>query len=106
MYESRSVLTVKAPAISQSVVRPLTEEDLSQRLTTIKQEVLSRSTLEPMITKYNLYQPERLSGTPMELIIDRMRKAIVIEPVKNDKEEVAGFAISYRDRQVRNRPVP
>lgn len=97
-YESKTVLTVKPPTISQSVVRPLTEEDLSQRLTTISQEVLSRSTLEPMITKYNLYQTERISGTPMELIIDRMRKTIVIEPEKNDKEEVAAFKISYRDR--------
>ncbi len=98
IYESRSVLTVKPPTISQSVVRPLTEEDLSQRLTTISQEVMSRSTLEPMITKYNLYQSDRISGTPMELIIDKMRKAILVEPEKNDKEEVAAFKITYRDR--------
>jgi succinoglycan biosynthesis transport protein ExoP len=98
VYESKTVLTVKPPTISQTVVRPLTEEDLSQRLTTLNQEVLSRSTLEPMITKYNLFQPERVSGTPMELIIDKMRKSIVIEPQKNDKEEVAAFSIAYRDR--------
>jgi polysaccharide chain length determinant protein (PEP-CTERM system associated) len=99
IYESRTVLTVKPPTISQSVVRPLTEEDLSQRLTTISQEVLSRSTLEPMITKYNLFQSERASGTPMELLIDKMRRSIVVEPEKNDKEEVAAFKLSYRDRE-------
>ena len=99
IYESRTVLTVKAPTISQSVVRPLTDEDLSQRLTTISQEVMSRSTLEPMVTKYNLFQSERTAGFPMELIIDKMRKSITIEPEKNDKEEVAAFKISYRDRE-------
>src|SRR5262249_28568419 len=67
--------------------------------TTLNQEVLSRSTLEPMITKYNLYQNERIAGFPMELLIDKMRKAIVIEPQKNDKEEVAAFSIAYRDRE-------
>jgi succinoglycan biosynthesis transport protein ExoP len=99
IYESRTVLTVKPPTISQTVVRPLTEEDLSQRLTTLNQEVLSRSTMEPMIAKYNLFQTERAAGFPMELIIDKMRKSIVIEPQKNDKEEVAAFSISYRDRE-------
>jgi polysaccharide chain length determinant protein (PEP-CTERM system associated) len=99
VYESRSVLTVKPSTISSTVVRPLTEEDLSQRLTTLNQEVLSRSTLEPMIAKYNLYQNERIAGFPMELLIDKMRKSIVIEPQKNDKEEVAAFSISYRDRE-------
>jgi polysaccharide chain length determinant protein (PEP-CTERM system associated) len=99
VYESRSVLTVKPSTISPTVVRPLTEEDLSQPLTTLNQEVLSRSTLEPMIAKYNLYQNERIAGFPMELLIDKMRKAIVIEPQKNDKEEVAAFSISYRDRE-------
>lgn len=99
VYESRSVLTVKPPTIAASVVRPLTEEDLSQRLTTLNQEVMSRSTLEPMITKYNLYQNERIAGFPMELLIDKMRKAIVLEPQKNDKEEVAAFSIAYRDRE-------
>lgn len=97
-YESKSVLTIKPPTISQVVVRPLSEADLSQRLTTLNQEVLSRSTLEPMITKYNLFQQERISGVPMELIIDSMRKKIVLEPQKNDREEVAAFSISYRDR--------
>lgn len=97
-YESKSVLTIKPPTISQSVVRSLSEADLSQRLTTLNQEVMSRSTLEPMITKYNLFQSERIAGMPMELLIDSMRKKITIEPQKNDREEVAAFSISYRDR--------
>jgi polysaccharide chain length determinant protein (PEP-CTERM system associated) len=98
IYESKTVLTVRPPTISSTAVQPLNEQDLSQRLTAIKQGVLSRSTLEPMIAKYNLFQPERASNTPMELIIDKFMKTIVVEPEKNDKDEVVGFKISYRDR--------
>ncbi|HNQ15176.1 MAG TPA: Wzz/FepE/Etk N-terminal domain-containing protein, partial [Pyrinomonadaceae bacterium] len=54
VYESKTLLTVKPPTISDIVVKPLTDEDLSQRLQTINQEVLSRSSLEPMITKFDL----------------------------------------------------
>ena len=65
IYESTSLLTVKPPTISSNLVQSLTNEDLSQRLQTINQEVLSRSSLEPMVQKYDLYKQERDSGLPM-----------------------------------------
>src|SRR5206468_6812455 len=71
IYESTSLLTVKPPTISSNLVQSLSSEDLSQRLTTISQEVQSRSSLEPMVQKYDLYKVERSNGVPMELIIDK-----------------------------------
>ena len=84
VYESKTLLTVKPPQISEKVVQSLSDEDLSQRLQSINQEVLSRSSLEPMITKYDLFKLERNSGMDMALIIDKMRKNIVVEPEKTD----------------------
>lgn len=98
LYESTTLLTVKPPTISTNLVQSLTNEDLSQRLQTMNQEVLSRSVLEPMITKYDLYKPERESGMPIELIIDRMYKAIKVELDETGNEKVAAFRIRYRDR--------
>jgi succinoglycan biosynthesis transport protein ExoP len=99
VYESKTLLTVKPPQISDKVVQPLSDEDLSQRLQTINQEVLSRSSLEPMITKYNLFESERNSGMDTALIVDKMRKNIIVEPEKTDNEKLAAFRISYRDRR-------
>jgi len=98
VYESTSLLTVKPPTISSNLVQSLTNEDLSQRLQTINQEVLSRSSLEPMIQKYDLYKPERAAGMPTELIVQKMTAAtkVVLDESGNDK--VAAFRISYRDR--------
>jgi polysaccharide biosynthesis transport protein len=97
-YESTTLLTLKPPTISEKVVQSLSNEDLSQRLQTINQEVLSRSSLEPMITKYKLFETERAAGMDMALIIEKMRNAIKVEPEKSDNEKVAAFRISYRDR--------
>lgn len=97
IYESTTLLTVKPPTISTNLVQALTNEDLSQRLQTINSEVLSRSVLEPMVTKYDLYKPERDSGMPMELIIDRMYKAIKVEPEESGNDKVAAFRIRYRN---------
>jgi polysaccharide chain length determinant protein (PEP-CTERM system associated) len=99
VYESKTLLTVKPPQISDKVVQPLSDEDLSQRLQSISQEVLSRSSLEPMIAKYNLFESERNSGLDTALIVDKMRKNIVVEVEKSDSEKLAAFRISYRDRK-------
>jgi len=99
VYESKTLLTVKPPTISQKVVESLTDEDLSQRLQTINTEILSRNSLEPMISKYNLFKLERDAGEPMELIVAKMSKNIVVETEKNDEDrKTAAFKITYRDR--------
>ena len=98
IYESTSLLTVKPPTISSNLVQSLSNEDLSQRLSTINQEVLSRSSLEPMVQKYDLYKPERDAGLPMELIIEKMYKNINVDLEETGTEKVAAFRIRYRDR--------
>ncbi len=99
VYESKTLLTVKPPTISDKVVQSLTDEDLSQRLQTINTEVLSRNSLEPMIVKYKLFQLEKDAGMDMALIVERMYKNIVVEPERTDDDKkIAAFKITYRDR--------
>lgn len=98
IYESTSLLTVKPPTISSNLVQSLTNEDLSQRLQTINQEVLSRSSLEPMVQKYDLYKAERQSGMPMELVVEKMYKNIKVDLEDSGSEKIAAFRIRYRDR--------
>lgn len=98
IYESTSLLTVKPPTISSNLVMSLSNEDLSQRLATINQEVLSRSSLEPMVQKYDLYKLERATGVPMELIVEKMYKNIKVDLEDSGNEKVAAFRIRYRDR--------
>ncbi|MET0752501.1 MAG: Wzz/FepE/Etk N-terminal domain-containing protein, partial [Pyrinomonadaceae bacterium] len=99
VYESKTVLTVKPPTISEKVVQSLTDEDLSQRLQTINTEVLSRNSLEPMIAKYELFKLEKEAGMDTALIIEKMYKNITVDVEKNDNDQkVASFSIKYRDR--------
>ncbi|MCB1022755.1 MAG: hypothetical protein KDB79_00090 [Acidobacteria bacterium] len=98
VYESKTVLTVKAPTISDKVVQSLSDSDVSQRIENINTRVLSRTSLEPMIAKYDLFKIERNAGMPLELIVDRMRRNIKVELVRTDYDKIASFQISYRDR--------
>lgn len=98
MYESKTTLTLKPPQISDKVVQSLTEDDLSQRVQTMNQEILSRSNLEPMVSKYKLFENERAAGMPMELVVEKMFRSITVELEKGDDAKVTGFKILYRDR--------
>ena len=98
MYQSTTSLTLRPAQISTKIVDPITEEDLSQRIQSMNQEILSRTSLEPLVTKYKLFEQDMTSGVPMELIIERMRKNLTVEPEKAEDNKVTGFRITYKDR--------
>ena len=98
VYESVTLIVVKPSTLPNSVVPTVTEETLTRELTSISQVVTSRSSLQPLMEKYDLYHEERLRGEPMELLIDQMRKQIKVEVNTSRNEITNGFNITYRGR--------
>src|SRR6266508_1746983 len=98
VYESVTLIVVKPSTLPNSVVPTITEDSLTRQLTSIAQVVTSRSSLEPLVNKYEVYKPERLRGEPMELIIDMMRKDIKVEVNTSRNDITNGFNITFRGR--------
>src|ERR1700730_7750338 len=98
VYESVTLIVVKPSTLPNSVVPTITEETLTRELTGISQVVTSRSSLQPLMEKYDLYHEERLRGEPMELLIDQMRKQIKVEVNTSRNDITNGFNITYRGR--------
>jgi polysaccharide chain length determinant protein (PEP-CTERM system associated) len=98
IYESSTLIVVKPSTLPNTVVPTITEETLTRELTSISQVVTSRSSLQPLLEKYNLYHDERLRGEPMETLIDMMRKQIKVEVNTSRNEITNGFNITYRGR--------
>lgn len=80
-YTSQTLVLVARPSVSEEVVKHVVTEDFTQRLAAMKGKILSRSRLEPVIEKFNLYAPDR-SKVHMEDLIDRLRGAITITPLE------------------------
>ncbi len=95
IYESVTLIVVKPSTLPNTVVPTITEETLTRELTGISQVVTSRSSLQPLMEKYDLYHEERLRGEPMELLIDQMRKQIKVEVNTSRNEITNGFNITY-----------
>src|SRR6266852_4045533 len=98
VYESVTLIVVKPSTLPNSVVPTIEEETLTRELTGISQVVTSRSSLQPLMEKYDLYKEERRRGEPMELLIDAMRKQIKVEVNTSNHEITNGFNITYRGR--------
>ena len=71
VYESSTLIVVKPSTLPSGVV-PTMADDMTRQLTNISQVVTSRSSLEPLIVKYDLYRAERLRGEPMEVMLEMM----------------------------------
>lgn len=101
VYESVTLIVVKPSTLPNSVVPSMTEDSLTRQLAGISQVVTSRSSLEPLVVKYDLYASERSRGEPMEAVIDTMRRDIKVAVNTSRNDITNAFNISYRGRNPR-----
>ncbi|HEY6119999.1 MAG TPA: Wzz/FepE/Etk N-terminal domain-containing protein, partial [Pyrinomonadaceae bacterium] len=98
IYESSTLIVVKPSTLPTAVVPTVTDDSLTRQLTNIAQVVTSRSSLEPLVQKYELYKAERLRGEPMEATINTIRRDIKVEVNTSRNDITNGFNISFRYR--------
>jgi polysaccharide chain length determinant protein (PEP-CTERM system associated) len=95
-YESNTFLTITPPQISEKVAPSLTDDDLSLRLRSINQTLLSRTFLESIVNTYDLFRNERELGVPVEALVEKLKSRITIELKESDERKVLGLRITYR----------
>lgn len=79
-YKSQTLVLVQPPTISAKIVEPVDAADVSQRLASMQQQILSRSRLEPLIRQYGLFSKD-VNQVSMDGLVDRLQKAIEVSPV-------------------------
>src|SRR5215472_1883446 len=96
-YTSQTLVLVARPAVPEEYVKPVVTEDLTQRLASMKGEILSRTRLQLVVEKFNLYAEDR-PKLHMEDLIERLRAAIVITPLEAmpgiQYANVPGFSVN------------
>lgn len=96
-YTSTTMVLVEQPTVPIEYVKPVVNDDLNHRLASMKEQVLSRSRLQPIIEKLNLY-PEQRGKAHMEELEDTLRKAVEVElmqPMPGSlNKQPPGFQIS------------
>jgi polysaccharide chain length determinant protein (PEP-CTERM system associated) len=95
-YISQTLVLVEQQKVPDSYVKPVITEDLSGRLATMREQILSRSRLQPIIERFNLFANSKMT---MDDRIDQTRKNIEIKPIQSEIARTGGlpgFFISFK----------
>jgi polysaccharide chain length determinant protein (PEP-CTERM system associated) len=88
-YRAKTVILVRVQKVAENYVRSTIVEPVTSRLSTISQEILSRTRLERIIKEFNLY-PDKINRLTMEEIVEIMKGKLDIKVRQPD-----AFSISF-----------
>jgi polysaccharide chain length determinant protein (PEP-CTERM system associated) len=92
-FQSQTLVLIEQQKVPEDYVKPVVEEDISSRLASMKEQILSRSRIEPIINQYNLYAK---SGNSMDDRVSMMQKAIGIKAIPAGQSGgIPGFYITF-----------
>jgi polysaccharide chain length determinant protein (PEP-CTERM system associated) len=95
-YRASTSIMVVPQRVPENYVRPTVTADVTERLQTISQQILSRTRLERIIEEFDLYRDERKTAI-MEDIVEKMRKDISLNagaPARKG-QDTSSFTISF-----------
>lgn len=106
IYRSSATVLIEGQQVPEALVRSTVTGDLEVRLTSISQEILSQSRLEPLINRLGLYADLRQGesrGPLMEAAIAQMQNDVSLElresAARGPHRTTIAFALSYRGRE-------
>jgi polysaccharide chain length determinant protein (PEP-CTERM system associated) len=96
-YKSQTLVLVDQATVPSDIVKPVVTEDLNNRLSSMREQILSRSRLEPMIDKFGLYTADR-GKVHVEDLVERLRISIEVKPLEvmpgTQNRNLPGFSVN------------
>src|SRR5258707_13525518 len=108
-YLSQAVVKIVPEQVPQNMVQSAINQQMSDRINSMAQTILSRTVLTTIINSFGLYQRER-SRMPIEDVVEQMKGAIQIQPVASptgtaDRLPAFEVSFSYDNRLMAQRVV-
>jgi len=99
VYKATTLILVQPQRVPESYVHTTITDSVTGQLSTISQEILSRTRLEKVIQEFNLYSDIR-KVLSLEEVVERMRKAVEVKVQTNPQNERTqnSFSISFEGK--------
>jgi len=98
LYEASTLILVQRQRVPENLVQPVVTSDIEYRISTISQQIMSRSNLEKVIERFKLFPGADSRGVFMEDKIADLRKRINVEVSRSKRDRDAdAFTISFQD---------
>lgn len=105
-YKSTATILIEEQEIPSDLVRSTITSYADQRIETIKQQVMSRTTLWKVVEQYGLY-PDQRRAAPVEEVVKRFTKDISVDVISADvvdkrtqhpTKATIAFTVAYQSR--------
>lgn len=101
-YTAQALILVEGQKVPANMVQPIVSEDLTERVATLQEQVLSQSRLQPVVER--LY-PEK-NSQQVAAMIDGIRQSMSVEPVMTDLSAIGAAATKPGGVKPGTSPVP
>lgn len=95
IYEARTLILVEPQRVPSRYVSSIVDDNLPARLDTIKQQVMSRTSLEEIIDRFNLFSKPEQKDMFLEDKLESLRKRIDIN-VTRARGGADAFSITFK----------
>jgi polysaccharide chain length determinant protein (PEP-CTERM system associated) len=99
-FVSQTLVLIQQQRVPDDFVKPVLSENLDERLAAMREQILSRTRLQPIIEKFGLYPKEPTEDARLTA----MRKAIGVKPIESQMTRangLPGFFINYTGSSAR-----
>lgn len=99
-FVSQTLVLIEQPQVPANYVTPVVTQDLGERLASMREQILSRSRIEPIIEQFNLYAGH---GATMDDRVELTQKAIGVKPIPSSQSShgMPGFFITFKAQDPR-----
>jgi polysaccharide chain length determinant protein (PEP-CTERM system associated) len=99
-FVSQTLVLIEQQQVPTDYVTPVVTQDLGERLASMREQILSRSRIEPIIEQYNLYAGH---GATMDDRVELTQKAIGVKPIPSSQAShgMPGFFITFKAQDAR-----
>jgi polysaccharide chain length determinant protein (PEP-CTERM system associated) len=101
-FESKTTVLVQEQRVPDSIVKSVVTEDSGARLSTMKERILSRTRLQPIVERFSLFSSSNL---PIEDRIKKLQDAIEVKPTVamegTRASQLPGFTIGVKMHDAR-----
>ncbi len=97
-FTSETLVLVEQQKVPDTYVKSVFTDELNERLSTMQEQILSRTRLQPLIEKFGIYKQD-VGRLPMEDLVDRLRSSIQVKAILtmggSRSTGLPGFTISF-----------
>jgi len=93
-YQAETLILIEPQRVPREYVRPIVSSDIDARISTISQQIMSRTNLEKIVKSFKLFSDPKYEKMYMEDKVGNIRKRISVE-VTSARRSVEAFNISF-----------